>query len=93
MKKEFEFTKPIKPNPPTQEDEDIYKERVKIYVSRKDRYEENKDKLYSIIWGQCSNAMQSKLQNKTTFQDIDDNGQCLNLLKEIKGIIFNFETQ
>ena len=33
-------------------DHDIYKEQIKMYVSHRERYVENKDKLYSVIWGQ-----------------------------------------
>ena len=54
---EFNFSKPIKPNPPKQEDEDIHKERVKIFVSRKDRYEENKEweiSIHTFVAYECS---------------------------------------
>ena len=53
-------------------------------VSRKERYVENKDKLYSVIWGQCLDAIRSKLQGKTTFHVINESRDCLLLLKEIK---------
>ena len=64
-----------------------------MYVSRRERYMENKDKLYSVIWGQCSDTIQSKLQSKSTFNDIDESRDCIMLLKEIKGIMYNFESQ
>ena len=64
-----------------------------MYVSRKEQYTENKHKLYSIIWGQCSDTIQSKLQSRSTFQQIDETRDCISLLKEIKGIMYNFESQ
>ena len=64
-----------------------------MYVSQKERYVENKDKLYSVIWGQCSDSIQSSLQSKHTFSRIDESRDCLELLKEIKGIMYNFESQ
>ena len=64
-----------------------------MYVSRKERYMENKDELYSVIWGQCSDTIQSKLQSKSTFSDIDKSRDYILLLKEIKGIMYNFESQ
>ncbi len=98
--KEFQFTRP---NPPTSTstttrsqdslDQDIYKEQIKGYVARKQKYDENKDKLYSVIWGQCSDSMQSRIQSNTNFQSIDEKRSCLLLLKEIKGVMFNFESQ
>ena len=54
-------------------EQDIYKEQIKMYVSHREKYLENKDKLYSVIWGQSSDTIQSKLQSKSTFQHIDDN--------------------
>ena len=32
-------------------EQDIYKEQIKMYVSHREKYLENKDKLYSVIWG------------------------------------------
>ena len=94
---EFNFIPPSAPritrsNENTVE-QDIYKEQVKMFVSRRERYNENKDKLFPLIWGQCSNSMQSKLQAKTGFHEIDQSRNCLQLIKEIKGVIFNFESQ
>ena len=98
--KEYTFDKPSQPNNSgtttrSQDalDQDIYKEQIKMYVSRRERYMENKDKLYSVIWGQCSDTIQSKLQSKSTFNDINESRNCILLLKEIKGIMYNFESQ
>lgn len=98
--KEFQFTRPSPPSstPTTTRaqdsvDQDIYKEQIKGYVARKQKYDENKDKLYSVIWGQCSDNMQSRIQSDTIFQSIDEERSCLLLLKEIKGVMFNFESQ
>ena len=69
--KEFVFTRPTQPSSTSTTtrsqdslEQDIHKEQVKMYVSRRERYVENKDKLYSVIWGQCSDTIQSKLQSK-----------------------------
>ena len=100
FEKEFVLDRPTQPaNAGTRTraqesmDQDIHREQVKMYVTRGEQYTENKDKLYSVLWGQCSNTIQSKLQSKPTFQAIDEDRDCLLLLKEIKGIMFNFETQ
>ena len=53
-------------------EQDIYKEKIKGYVAQMEKYSENKHKLYSVIWGQCSDSMQSKLQNKDNFVRIDE---------------------
>ena len=99
--REFEIDRPVAPDIPrstrtgdniNQVEMDIYKENIKVYVSRQNRYQENKEKMYSVIWGQCSSSLQSKIQSKL-FQQIDRTRDCLQLLKEIKGVMFNFETQ
>ena len=74
-------------------DQDIYKEKIKVYVARSEQYMENKQKLYSIIWGQYSSGMQSKLRGKPLFKDMDNKRDCILLIKEIKGIRFKFESQ
>ena len=76
-----------------QVDLDMYKESIKEYVNWRNRYQENKEKLYEIIWGQCSDSMQSKLQSRNNFNHIDEKRDCLELLREIKGMMFNFESQ
>ena len=94
---DFELTRPNAPSGSTRSsstvDQDIYKEKIKGYVARMEKYTENKHKLYSVIWGQCSDSMQSKLQNKDDFDRIDEDHDCLRLLKEIKGVMFNFESE
>ena len=56
-------------------------------------YSNNKEALYAIIWGQCSDSMQSRLKASDDYEDISENRQCLELLSEIKGITYTFETQ
>ena len=64
--REFEINRPVAPDIPrttrtadnnNQVEMDIYKENIKVYVSRQNRYQENKEKMYSVIWGQCSDAL------------------------------------
>ena len=61
---EFVIPMPKEPlRPHTQLETDIYKEEIKQYVSRKSKYEANKISLYSIVWGQCTDGMQTKLES------------------------------
>ena len=43
--------------------QDISKEINKIFVTQKNRYQENKEKLYSVILGKSLDVIQSKLQS------------------------------
>lgn len=82
---EFEIPIPSSPTDPNDRwEQDIHKKRVKQYVTRQTKYESNKTALYTIVWGQCSEAMQSKNQGKMNFEDIEKRRDSLALLKEIK---------
>ena len=71
----------------------IWKAEVDMFVKRKDTYRENKCALYSIIWSQCSEAMQAKVKSATNYEDMHDDNDSLLLLAEIKGISYKFESQ
>jgi Zinc knuckle len=64
-----------------------------MFVKRKESYRENKCALYSIIWGQCSEAMQAKVKSAVNYETMHDDSDSLMLLAEIKGIAYKFESQ
>ena len=41
---------------------DIYKEEVKAFVARRNLLKRNMRKLFGLIWGQCSSALQAKVK-------------------------------
>ena len=71
----------------------IWEKEVDFYVKRKVTLEDNMQALFSIVWGQCSDAMQAKLTGLSTYESIEEECDCAKLLKEIKGITFKFEAQ
>ena len=72
----------------------IWEKEVDFYVKRKVTLEDNMQALFlSIVWGQCSAAMQAKLTGLSTYENIEEECDCAKLLKEIKGITFKFEAQ
>ena len=71
----------------------IWEKQVDEYVKRLNAYETNKEALYSIIWGQCSDSMQPRLKTVENYETISEKRLCLELLAEIKGITYKFETQ
>ena len=48
--------------------------------------------LFSVIWGQCSSLLRSKLESKSEFESIKENKDVGGLLKLIKTIVYQFET-
>jgi hypothetical protein len=55
--------------------------------------DDNLKALYSIAWGQCSEAMKAKLQSHDDFTSMDLQADSVWLLKEIRAITFQFEAQ
>jgi hypothetical protein len=72
-------------------DELILQQEVNKYVKRKRTYFENRDKLYTIIWGQCSEALQAKLKGTKAFKVYNPVKCPLSLLKDIKQLSLKFE--
>ena len=72
-------------------DMDIYREEMKIYVTRKDRLEALTTSLYNIAWGQCSHIMRDKLRATSSFSTIEEAADAASLLKEIRGICHQIE--
>jgi hypothetical protein len=83
-------------NPPTcadQTDLAIWGKEVEAFVKRKGYLNENLCSAYSLIWGQCTEALRSKLRAKTEFETISQQFDCVELLKLIKDTVFKFSSQ
>ena len=72
----------------------IWEQEVKMYCKQVTTYKTNKCALYSVVWGQCSEAMQAKIKSDKLYDsmhaEVDDS---LMLIKIIKGIAYKFESQ
>ena len=51
-------------------DTEIWKEEVKTFVKTKTTFSSNLKRLYSLIWGQCSDTMKAELESMTGFATI-----------------------
>jgi hypothetical protein len=71
----------------------IWEKEVDLYVKRKETYDSNKCALLSVLWGQCSKAMQAKTKSDDNYETLDQNSNSLDRLKEIKGVSCKFENQ
>lgn len=67
----------------------IFAEKVKEYMLRVRTYENNRTKMYTIAYGQCSDDMKCKLEGQDDWEDIDDEHNLVKLLKSIKAWILN----
>ena len=72
----------------------IWQQEVKMmYCEQVKTYKQNKCALYSVIWGQCSEAMQAKIKSDKLYDDMREVDGSLMLIKMIKGIAYKFASQ
>ena len=71
----------------------IWSEETKEYRKRLTELENNLRNIYSVIWGQCSLSLQSKIKEHEKFEEKDDNNDCAWLLNQIKNVLFKFDSK
>ena len=88
------FPKPAVPAAGADKFEELeYGAEVKIYLGRVVQLSSNMRTLYNIIIGQCSESMINKLESTDTFDAISSTSDSIGLLKAIKSMSFNQESQ
>ena len=72
----------------------IWKKRIEQFIAREDKLNKNLKTLYSLVWGQCLDIMRQKIEASDKYQDmLATADSMLELLKTIKTISFNFQSQ
>ena len=69
-----------------------YTEKVKQWIRDDKSLKGSVRSLYNIVWGQCSRLMQNKLTMAKDFKSVDARGDVTSLLKEIRQISLEIET-
>ena len=64
----------------------LYKEQIRRYATRLDKQTANQRALYSVMWGQCSPTLQSKIQGVSTFRTMHTSCDLSALLNEIRNV-------
>ena len=71
----------------------IFSEQVKEYVKQTSRLQENIKRLWALVWGQCSDTIQTRLQALDTYEDMHAASDGLRLLVAIKDLMYNVQEQ
>ena len=71
----------------------IWEKEVDEYVKRKTYLADNMQTVYSLVWGQCTDVMRQKLEALPTYEQLTTDGDGLALLKAIKNLVYNFQSQ
>ena len=72
---------------------DVYQEKVKNFVKRKSTLQDNMSKMYSLLWGQCSEPMRAKVKAMLTFEVVKEQMDMIGLLDLIRKSTFDFHSQ
>ena len=73
--------------------EKLFEKDIENWAKRESVYRQNKASLYSIVLGQCSEAMRSKLESDSTYDGISGSSDVIELLKLIRNIAFAYESK
>jgi hypothetical protein len=71
----------------------LWDKAIDEYVRRKSYLEENIKTMYSLVWGQCSDAIRAKLETKADHINIEATSNAIGLLKNIKDVVFSYQNQ
>ena len=71
----------------------IWEKEVNEFVKRKNYFNENAKTAYSLVWGQCTDAMRAQLETRNNHVTVATNEDVLGLLQNIKDATFNFQNQ
>ena len=77
----------------TEDDKMIRNEKLKIYAKKTDALEQNLITVHTIIWGQTSPTMQTKIKLVKDYETKTDNHDCLWLIQQIEAIAMNYESK
>ena len=91
--KETEFEEPKMPTKYNNADINklMFNKMVENFMSREASYDEAKSKIWEIIWDQCSKALQTKLESLKEFLNMAKENNCVDLLKEIKRLMYQHD--
>ena len=68
----------------------MYMERYKRHLTKSEQLTNTLHSLFTIIWGQCSPGIQSRIRSSIQFLIKKEEGDCALLLEEIRKVMFNF---
>jgi hypothetical protein len=68
-----------------------FKEELRAWRTKRDRYEENMIKAFGILWGQCSLGVQTKIEARRDWRQTKASRDAIELLKAIKEVAQDYQ--
>jgi hypothetical protein len=99
---DFDKSKPAPPEPIIEQTEssapiydsiekDQYNMEYKAWMSRTEKYKINMDKVFGILWGQCTIGVKNKLESRKDWSTIKAKHKAIDLLKAIKEVTQDYQ--
>jgi hypothetical protein len=70
-----------------------WENRIKRVGDREEAMDKNLPKLYNLIWGQCSDPLQARLESMSEFNKIGQDMNGIKLLQLIRSVAYHYEPQ
>ena len=80
-------------NPPTAVEIFVWQEDYKTANTERKQYQENKQRAYALVWGQCSPELRNKVKSAATYGTVSSNHDVVGLLRLIRGFCCSFDDQ
>lgn len=79
--------------PPTQVELFMWQEEFKTANKKQNTYNENKERAYALVWGQCSQELRNKVKGAANYDVVSGAQDVIELLKIIRGFCCSFDDQ
>ncbi|CAB9514293.1 expressed unknown protein [Seminavis robusta] len=74
-------------------DKEIFKQEVSAFVKGRDKLKENRQNAFSLIWGQCSDNIRTKVKSSTSFDKLSAEADVIGLLQGVRTVMLQFQTR
>lgn len=84
------FTEPDPPeNPRLNVEMEVFKAELAVYHRERQKYKENKAKVFVVVLGQCSQVVKSNLESDDDFAEMEQNDDVVGLMAKLKEMAFS----
>ena len=87
--KESTPKKPVYPKDGNDENKAIWSKEYDAYMKKLEKYNDNKARVFGLLYKQCTKAMKDRIEKITEYEDLEEKSDVIELLKLIKNIIFD----
>lgn len=81
------------PKEASKKEEFLWQTAMKPYTIRRDELRSNLNSLFSVVWGQCSESVKTKLKSLDEYISKTKEDDVVWLLQQIKGVMDQFDTK